>query len=39
MMIFHLLFGLGIGLTIYGLGFYRGLEQGRELRSNADRGE
>ena len=25
------LLGLGIGLTIYAVGFYRGLQQGREL--------
>ena len=33
-MIFQVLLGIGVGLTVYGIGFYRGLEQGRELRGD-----
>lgn len=31
------LLGLGIGLTIYGIGFHRGFRQGRELSDGGER--
>lgn len=31
MIVFHVLLGIGVGLTIYGIGFYRGFEQGKEI--------